>query len=262
MANAPGFWPVWMPDGTRLLYTANDNDGPDATRDLMVMRADGSGAPHRLGELRGAIPGSVSPDGRRLAVTQLIADAQRDIAIVPLSGHGERLSAGDSRVLVGGPDDDVQPAFSPTANGSPTRQERRGRSQGTYRIIVLAVDNPASRWEISTTNGYMPRWSPAARELFFFHFDDRERAFNVGLRVASYSAAERVFAPGAVRPFAADVRWAIQGAAPIYTISGDGNRVVGVVDSRREEDGSGRPPHVVMLNLFDEIRRKARASAR
>lgn len=54
---APGIWPTWSPDGSRVLFTGEGG--------LSVVPADGSAGPRLL--VPGALYGALAPDGSRLA---------------------------------------------------------------------------------------------------------------------------------------------------------------------------------------------------
>jgi len=98
-----GLFPLWMPGGKYLLFRGGDG--------VFLISSDGSGKPRRILETDGA-PESVSPDGRRLALSRHTKETGRDVWMVTLSGVGDALQAGKPEPFINGVADELNPSFS------------------------------------------------------------------------------------------------------------------------------------------------------
>jgi serine/threonine-protein kinase len=230
-------YPVWMPSGKHLLFLGSDG--------IYLVAADGGGKPRRILDMAGN-PSSVSPDGRTLAMYQRGEATERDIWLVPLEGDGDNLRAGKPEPLLNSTADEISPAFSPDGKWLAYSSTQAGK----FQVYVRSTTNPGATWLLSDSYGDIPQWSPRAREIFF-------RDGNGQFMVASYSVNAGVFVPGAVRPFREGLQIPPNGASPIFSVSPQGNRIVAVQPAKDPEGTRPRPDYILLLNFFDEIKRRA-----
>ena len=122
-------YPVWTPDGKHIVYSRTGASG------MWWVRSDGSDQPQLLYEAKNgsAIPGSFTPDGRRLAFHQPGAGTGRDIWTLPLDlTDPDHPKAGTPELFLATPSDDVEPAFSPDGRWL----AYSSGEAGTYEIYV------------------------------------------------------------------------------------------------------------------------------
>ena len=142
--------PIWTPDGKRIVFKGNRNR-------LFWQPADGSGSVEELTSVElssNNVPGSWSPDGQELALTQDLAT--RKIWILPLKDRKPRL-------FVDSPSYETAPRFSPDGHWIAYASNESGR----FEIYVRPYPGPGGKWQISTEGGTEPVWNPKGRELFY-----------------------------------------------------------------------------------------------
>jgi hypothetical protein len=79
--------------------------------------------------------------------------------------------------------------------------------------------------------------------------------------VASYTVIGDTFVPGAIRPFAKGLTIPPNGASPIFSIAPQGNRIVAVQPAKDPEAARPHPDYILLLNFFDEVKRRAAQTA-
>ncbi len=142
--------PVWTRDGKRIIFKGKANR-------LFWLPADGGGAAEDLTttELsRNNIPGSMSPDGQDLALTQ--EGATRSVWILPLKGPKPH-RFDDSTTY------ETSPQFSPDGRWLAYSSNESGR----FEIYVRPNPGPGGKWQVSTDGGTEAMWNPKGRELFY-----------------------------------------------------------------------------------------------
>ncbi|HSP14120.1 MAG TPA: protein kinase [Thermoanaerobaculia bacterium] len=143
-------FPVWTPDGSRILYEASQ---PPSIR---ARNADGSGDAEEL--LRGAVrPTSCSPDGRVLMYEKSDEGAGPDLWLLPLTGDRTprpflktRFNEEDGR-------------FSPDGKWVAYESDESGSSE----IYVRSALPGGGRWQVSIGGGAVPRWAPDGKSLYY-----------------------------------------------------------------------------------------------
>jgi serine/threonine-protein kinase len=232
--------PVWTPDGRYIAYGTSQG--------IFWIRADGGGKPQPLTQSKETqFPTSFSPDGKRLAYFQFEQQGGPDLWTVPVKYDGQELKAGNPEVFLQSPAGARDPSFSPDGRWL----AYASNESGNYQVYVRAFPDKGGRWQISTTNGTSPIFSPNGRNLFFYDvLDDR-------VMVASYSAKGDVFLPDKPRV------WSGQNVAlPLnasigaqYDVAPDGKRIAaGTYTGGSNPTDSG---HVIFLeNFVDELQRK------
>jgi eukaryotic-like serine/threonine-protein kinase len=219
--------PVWTPDGKRIAFKGSRNR-------LFWQPSDGSGAAEELtsSELSSNnVPGSWSPDGQELCLTE--DRAVRKIWILPLKDRKPHL-------FVDSPTYDTAPRFSPDGNWIAYSSNESGR----YEIYVRPFPGPGGKWQISTEGGSEPVWNPKGHELFYRQGQKM---------IAVDYSAQPTFSAGKPKllfegPYVPTPR-----SFPDYDVSPDGQRFLMV---KAPEQAQAPTPINVVLNWYDELKQK------
>jgi len=154
-----GGWPIWSPDGKRILY--------GAAQSLFVVNADGSGTPERLTTATDLIqmPASWS-SSNVIAFLQRLPDGSRGIWTLSMNGtdHTPHLFL-QSRFNLTYPD------FSPDGRWLAYVSSESGTSE----VYVQPYPGPGGKTRISHSGGFEPMWTANGRELIY-HTGTPERS--------------------------------------------------------------------------------------
>jgi serine/threonine-protein kinase len=233
--------PIWTPDGRRITYGSAQGGPPN----IVSIPADGSGDPERL--TQGAtvqIPTSWSPDGRTLAFTQQTGANQFDVWLLPMEGAADRLKPGPPRPFAASPATEALGAFSPDGKWIAYISDE----SGVYQIYVRAANGAGGKWQISTTDGAWPQWSPKKPELLYGTIDGR-------VMFVTYDAAGGAFRASRPEPWT-PARFTAQGTYAPFALHPDGTRIL------MAPPNPTAPTQKVVLftNFLDEL--KTRVGAR
>ena len=123
---------------------------------------------------------------------------------------------------------------------------------GAREVYVRPFPGPGGKVQVSIAGGSEPVWSRTANELFY-------RTEDLRLMVVSYTATGETFVAGRPRVWS-DRRLHNLGLTGTFDLAPDGKRFAVVMSA---EDPQPAQTHVnVVLNFFDEVRRRAAFSGR
>ena len=236
---------VWAPDGKHLAYSAAAENGELAIR---WIRTDGSSEPITLFQRK--TPAlrvtSFSPDGRNLAYYLTNDAGNAETWILPLDLHdSEHPQPGTPELFA---DRAGDPAFSPDGRWVAFT----GRGSVLPQIFVRPFPRAAGggRWQVSNEGegGAFPLWLPKGGALLY-------RSPLGRILSVAYQAAGNAFAP------AKPVPWSPVGTANLgmfspYDLSPDGKRFLLYPAAFREREEAGSVRVTVLLNFFDELKRR------
>jgi Tol biopolymer transport system component/predicted Ser/Thr protein kinase len=239
LKGAPANWVLaFAPDGKHFVFTTDIDQlaGPG----LYWMRSDGS-EPQRLVEGRGLVPGSVSPDGKRVAYWGLTPPY--GIWTVPLDvTDPDHPRAGTPDPLLPPTFGLRFPAFSPDGRWIAYSSFDSGR----FQIYVRRFPGPGAKIQVSLQESRVPLWSRSSSQISFTSVDGRIWIVDYTAKGDSFVAGEpRLWFPKAsVYPLRLDVM-------------PDGKRfLVGTRSGGRDVKAG---THLTFLmNFFDELRRRVR----
>jgi eukaryotic-like serine/threonine-protein kinase len=221
---------AWTPDGRFVTYTSTQAGHTQ----IWNKPADGSGPAMRLvRDTREQYGATWSPDGNWL------------VFYTGLDGHGGPDIVGVRRgsdsvpvALVATSAAEIQPAVSP--DGRWLAYASSGQSPQVF--VVPFPNTHAARWQVSTTGGYLPRWSHDGTELFYHDLSDNIVAVPV--------KETPTFSPGPPRLI---IRAAVVGPnSAILGVGAGGQRFLAMRPIGRT------PPDQLMVvdNWFEELRAK------
>jgi tRNA A-37 threonylcarbamoyl transferase component Bud32 len=142
-------WPIWTPDGRRLVYSSN--------ADLWWIAADGSERPESLYVANGGrVAGSVTPDGRSVVFQEYASglDGIRSLAFD---------SAPASRMILPAAFSESEVALSPDGRWLAYQSDEADRME----VYVRPYPGPGGRVSVSLRGGTEPAWSRDGRELYY-----------------------------------------------------------------------------------------------
>jgi serine/threonine-protein kinase len=249
LTHAPGRnnTPIWTPDGQAIVFDSNNQPASG----LYWTRADGAGGTQRLTDSQATYwtAGAVSPDGRRLAFHR-IDDAlgRSEIWTAPIEGDPDRPRLGKAELFSTGSSSEEDPAFSPDGRWLAYSSDESGKAE----LYVRPYPGPGGKTQVSTDGGSNPIWSRAERKLFFLTPDWR-------IMVAGYTSDGAVFAAGKPQEWSQKKLAYLGGCYP-YDLAPDGKRFAVVLNPDTSGDAVRKPTDhvIVLLNFFDELRRKLR----
>lgn len=230
-------WPLWSPDGRRLLMQG----GPGRTQ-ILSITADGSGAPGVILTGKGrVVPASWSPDGKLAYLEN--RDGKYQIFIRPMSREVASEPFSDSKFTY------QEAQFSPDGHWMAYFTNETGRNE----VWVRAFPGPGEKYPISGPGGFSPVWARDQSELFYM---DYERSGHVGMMAVHIAPGARFKFGQPRRLFEGDYETEVPLRS--YDVTPDGQHFIML---RNEPLPDQRVTKLtVVLNWFDELRRRAPAS--
>ena len=147
-------WPVWSPDGKRLVYGSSTGGIPN----LYLINADGSGKPERLATSDyEQIPSSWATTTNMIAFLQRPQIGSYGIWVLPMEGERKPRLFLESRFSL------THPEFSPDGRWIAYVSNESGNRE----VYVQPYPGPGEKIRISTDGGTEPIWSANGRELLY-----------------------------------------------------------------------------------------------
>jgi eukaryotic-like serine/threonine-protein kinase len=224
---------LWTPNGSRIVFTSSRGGTPMGIFSKPVER---SGDEEQLVRSQHHEHlGSISPDGRWLALTDYDPINGGDIWMMPFAGDHK------PRPFLQTPFNEWGPVFSPDGRWLAYVSNESGRDE----IYVQAFPGPGRKWQISTEGGTEPVWARTASELFY-RDGDKMMAVTVATAPDLSAGKPRLLFEGRF------VRGLTLGHTN-YDVSPDGQRFLMIKDAAQQ----AAPLQVnVVLNWFDELKRR------
>jgi Tol biopolymer transport system component len=239
-AGENNIFPVWTPDGQRIVYSSQEKGG---VPNLWWIRADGAGNAQRLSESKSPqYTGSWRPDGRVFAFGEQTANFD----IMTLSIDGDEKSGwntSEPKPFLSSPFSEQSPAFSPDGRWL----AYHSNESGIYQVYVRPFPGPGGKWQISSLGGIIPKWSHNGKELFY-------RAADNKIMVATYSASGDSFHADKPQLWSPS-QFSDSGASFNFDLHPDGKRFA-VLKSPGTEQIPAVNKVSFIFNFFDELRRK------
>jgi Tol biopolymer transport system component len=234
--------PVWSPDGRYVIFISSAG--------IRWTRADGAGRPQPLTASKALqFPNSFTPDGRRLVFTELISDGAL-IRTVTVDGSSGQLRASTPELFLQTPSANPFPAFSPDGRWLAYADAE----SGTYEVYVRSFPDKGTRWLISNGGGMMPVWSKSGRELYYRTEDNR-------IMASTFSGRGDTFV--AEKPHLwSEKQLENTGTTPNYDLAPDGKRFAVLLPAEGPEPTTVRSHVTLVMNFFEELRRRAPLDSR
>ena len=150
--------PIWTPDGKRIVFTSLRGGGLGG---VYWKSADGIGEDELLASKpdRLIIPWSFSRDGKILAVTEIsLAPLGFDIGMLSMEGKREIKELLQEKYM------EAEPQISPDGRYVAYQSDESGKGEIYVRSFP---DVNKGKWQVSSSGGNSPLWSPDGRELFY-----------------------------------------------------------------------------------------------
>jgi hypothetical protein len=167
---SPDVWPVWSPDGSRIVFSSNR----DGVFNLFQRPSSGAANEERLLKWdTNQLPDDWSLDGRFIVFENFGPKTNLDLWVLPLA---EPQSSGSQKLIVGKPFVFLQTEFSEAhAQISPDGRWIAYTSDESGRAEVYVRTFPAAggKWQISANGGDQPKWRRDGKELFYIAADKR-----------------------------------------------------------------------------------------
>ena len=219
-------WPVWSPKEGKIAYTREPFRGIGTS--IRIINMDGTADQQIMASGYG---GSFAPDGKTF-VYGVDTKGRGSLWYVTL-GSGE--APKHLRAATGS---EWDPEFAPNGRYVAYVSDESGRNE----IYVVPFPAGSARWQISTSSGQAPRWSPGGDALYFAAKDGLMRVH------VSYSPSFSSTAPLKVVP---DDVVDLEGG---YSVARDGKHILATRDPDPRK--SGGAPMVLVQNWYSEFRKK------
>jgi serine/threonine-protein kinase len=146
-------FPVWTPDGKRLVFDWLEAGVPN----LYLQPADGSAPMERLTTSdHFQYPSSMTPDGETLAFVEETAETDRDIYFLNMRDRSVRSFLKSANF-------ECYPEFSPDGKWIAYVTDESGREE----VYVRPYPEGRGRFQISHQGGTLPVWAPDGKRLFY-----------------------------------------------------------------------------------------------
>jgi eukaryotic-like serine/threonine-protein kinase len=159
-------FPIWSPDGARLVFRSNRA----GLGDLYQKLASGAGVEERLvASDEQKSPSSYSADGRYLLYLSIDRQSIGDLWIVPM------VADRTPSVFLKTPFREAYGTFSPDGRWVAYQSNESGQSEIYVRPFVppgaagTDAGAAAGKWQVSGAGGIHPAWRPDGKELYYLN---------------------------------------------------------------------------------------------
>ena len=221
------WWPVWSPDGSRIIFTADRNDRTD----LYQKPASGAGAEEPVLESPNAkYATDWSVDGRFVLYNEFDNKTKFDLWVLPLHNGGKPISFLRTEFT------EENGVMSPDGKWIAYDSDESGKSEAYVQPFLPT----GAKWLLSRDGGRIPKWRRDGGELYYLGADGKLMAVEV--------KAGGVFQSGLPRPL-----FATRTNSPFvhYAVTHDGQRFL----IPTEVGEAGSTPAVVVLNWMEGIKK-------
>jgi Tol biopolymer transport system component len=161
-------FPLWSPDGSRVVFTSNRK----GVFDLYWKLSSSAGADDLLLESdQTKAPTDWSSDGRFLLFFSIDPQTGYDLWILPVSGDRRPFP------FLKTPFDERDGQFSPDGKWIAYQSNESGR----FEIYIQPFPGPSGKFQISSNGGAQPRWNKNSKEIFYVSLDSKMMAAPVKL---------------------------------------------------------------------------------
>jgi len=229
--------PVWSPDGQYVVIGSFSNG-------ISWTRADGASQPQALTQVKLTLmPSSFTLDGKWLAFSEGIAP--RQIWTVAVENQGGQWKAGKLQRFLENSFDEANPAFSPDGRWLAYQSTESGRPEVYVRTFPPPASGQGGKWQVSNNGGVAPHWSRSGHELVYQSGEQ--------ILTASYTAKGDSFVAEKPRV------WIARLGGTDWDLAPDGKRLLVLTPVETTEAPKQEHEVVLLLNFFDELRRRVPA---
>lgn len=218
--------PVWSPKGDKIAYTRAPFQGIETS--IRLINLDGTGDQQIVARGYG---GSFTPDGKTFVY--VVDTKGKDSLWYVTLGSGEA-----PQPLRSATGSESNPKLAPNGRYVAYTSDESGRDE----VYVVPFPPGSGKWQVSTSGGQAPRWSPSGDELFFAAKDGLMRIHVSYIPSFSLTAPQKVVGN--------DV-FDLDGA---YSVARDGMHILAIRDADPQK--SRGVPIVLVQNWYTEFRRK------
>ena len=212
---------------------------------MFATQTDGGGTPTQLTRSGNQqAPETFSPDGR------LVFTERGELHILSVEIDGGQMRAGAPQPLFTTSRRTTFPSFSPDGRWLAYSNAQSGH----FEVYVRAFPDNGRQVQVSDSGGIMPLWSRNGHEFFYRTVDQR-------IMVVNYTVKGDAFIPQRPRPWYGK-RIANVGDNWNLDLAPDGKRFVALMPAEVIEARESRSHVTIVMNFFDEVRRRVAGRAK
>jgi serine/threonine protein kinase len=238
--------PLWTPDGKRIAFCSLVLDQSGNVSGIFSKAADGTGQNERLSTStdRMLLPNCLSSDGKYLVGAETPDLRRFDIGMMSMEGDHAR------KTLLQADYNQLQPKISPDGRWIAYISTESKKNEVYVRSFP---DVNKGRWQVSTSGGDSPLWSPDGRELLYLNGDAV-----VAVSVKTEPNFDIVGTPQVL--FRGTYVPSLPDNGTPWDISPDGKRFLMIKPPASTSAAStavvARPKITIVLNWFEELKQR------